>query len=246
MYSSGTTGVPKAIVHGAGGTLLQHQKELLLHTDLKPEDRIFYFTTCGWMMWNWQVSALATGATLVLYDGSPFHPDGNRLFDLAQEERISIFGTSAKYIDALKKAGLEPGRTHDLSALRAILSTGSPLVPESFDFVYRSIKSDLHLASISGGTDIVSCFALGNPIAPVWRGELQTRGLGMAVEVWDEQGRAGGRRAGRAGLHQAVSLDARALLERSGRQPLPCGAISSAFPASGRTATTSSSRRTTA
>jgi acetoacetyl-CoA synthetase len=189
LYSSGTTGVPKAIVHGAGGTLLQHQKELLLHTDLKPEDRILYFTTCGWMMWNWQVSALAAGATLVLYDGSPFHPDGNRLFDLAEQDRVSIFGTSAKYIDALKKAGLEPARTHDLSALRAILSTGSPLVPESFDFVYRSIKADLHLASISGGTDIVSCFALGNPIAPVWRGELQTRGLGMAVEVWDELGR---------------------------------------------------------
>jgi acetoacetyl-CoA synthetase len=189
LYSSGTTGVPKAIVHGAGGTLLQHQKELLLHTDLKPDDRIFYFTTCGWMMWNWQVSALATGATLVLYDGSPFHPDGNRLFDLVQKDRISVFGTSAKYLDAVKKAGLEPGRTHDLPALRAILSTGSPLVPESFDFVYRSIKRDLHLASISGGTDIVSCFALGNPIAPVWRGELQTRGLGMAVEVWDEEGK---------------------------------------------------------
>jgi acetoacetyl-CoA synthetase len=189
LYSSGTTGVPKAIVHGAGGTLLQHQKELLLHTDLTPQDRIFYFTTCGWMMWNWQVSALAAGATLVLYDGSPFHPDGNRLFDLAEKDRISIFGTSAKYIDALKKARLEPGRTHDLSALRAILSTGSPLAPESFEFVYRSIKADLHLASISGGTDIVSCFALGNPIAPVWRGELQTRGLGMAVEVWDAKGR---------------------------------------------------------
>jgi acetoacetyl-CoA synthetase len=190
LYSSGTTGVPKAIVHGAGGTLLQHLKELLLHTDLKPADRIFYFTTCGWMMWNWQVSALATGATLVVYDGSPFHPDGNRLFDLAQAEGITVFGTSAKYIDAVKKAGLEPARTHDLSALRAIVSTGSPLVPESFDFVYRSIKTDLHLASISGGTDIMGCFALGNPIAPVWRGELQTRGLGMAVEVWNERGEA--------------------------------------------------------
>src|SRR5690606_30863112 len=189
LYSSGTTCVPRAIVHGAGGTLLQHLKELLLHTDLKPEDRLFYFTSCGWMMWNWQVSGLATGATLVLYDGSPFHPDGNRLFDLAQEDRVTHFGTSAKYIDAVKKAGLEPARTHDLSALRAILSTGSPLVAESFDFVYRSIKEDVHLASISGGTDIVSCFALGNPIAPVWRGELQTRGLGMAVEVFDADGR---------------------------------------------------------
>jgi acetoacetyl-CoA synthetase len=188
LYSSGTTGVPKAIVHGAGGTLLQHLKELLLHTDVTPEDRLFYFTTCGWMMWNWQVSGLAAGATVVLYDGSPFHPDGNRLFDLAEADGITIFGTSAKYIDALKKAGLEPARTHDLSALRAMLSTGSPLVPESFDFVYKSIKQDLHLASISGGTDIVSCFALGNPIAPVWRGELQTRGLGMAVEVWNEHG----------------------------------------------------------
>jgi acetoacetyl-CoA synthetase len=186
--------VPKAIVHGAGGTLLQHLKELLLHTDLGRDDRLFYLTTCGRMMWNWQVSGLAAGATLVFYDGSPFYPDGNRLFDLAEQERDTVFGTSAKYLDTVKKAGLTPATSHDLGALRAILSTGSPLVPESFDYVYRSIKADVHLASISGGTDIVSCFVLGNPIAPVWRGAIQTRGLGLAVEVWDDAGRpvAGG------------------------------------------------------
>ncbi len=188
MYSSGTTGPPKCIVHGAGGTLIQHLKELVLHTDLKREDRIFYFTTCGWMMWNWLVGSLAVGATILLYDGSPFHPEASRLFDMAEQERLTVFGTSAKYIAAVEKAGLEPARTHDLTHLRAMLSTGSPLAPESFDFVYRKIKKDLCLSSISGGTDIISCFALGNPIGPVYRGELQTRGLGMKVEIFNNQG----------------------------------------------------------
>jgi acetoacetyl-CoA synthetase len=188
MYSSGTTGLPKCMVHGAGGTLLQHLKELALHTDLGPDDRIFYFTTCGWMMWNWLVSSLAVGATLVLYDGAPLAPSPTILWDMAQEERVSVFGTSAKYLALAEKERLQPARTHALAALRAVLSTGSPLAVHSFDYVYRSIKRDLHLASISGGTDIISCFALGNPIAPVWAGELQTRGLGMAVEIFDQHG----------------------------------------------------------
>ena len=189
MYSSGTTGVPKCIVHGAGGTLIQHLKEHQLHTDVRRGDRAFYFTTCGWMMWNWLVSALASEATIVLYDGSPFHPDANALFDLADQEDLTLFGVSAKYIDAVGKAGLSPARTHRLASLRAVTSTGSPLAPEGFEFVYEHIKRDVHLASISGGTDIIGLFAGGNPNGPVWRGELQCRTLGMAVDVFDEEGK---------------------------------------------------------
>ena len=190
MYSSGTTGKPKCIVHGAGGALLQHLKELLLHNDLRPEDRIFYFTTCGWMMWNWMISSLAVGATVVLFDGSPFHPSPARLWDMADQEKITVFGTSAKYLAAAEQAGVQPIKTHNLSALRTVLSTGSPLVEEGFDYVYENIKSDLQLASISGGTDLISCFALGNPAGAVYRGQIQTRGLGMKVEVFDGEGRS--------------------------------------------------------
>ncbi|HEU4763066.1 MAG TPA: acetoacetate--CoA ligase [Gemmatimonadales bacterium] len=189
LYSSGTTGLPKCMVHGAGGTLLQHLKELVLHTDLTRDDRIFYFTTCGWMMWNWVVSALAVGAGVVLYDGAPLAPHPGVLWDMAASERVSVFGTSAKYLALAEKEGVAPVATHDLSALRAILSTGSPLAAHSYDYVHRAIKPGIRISSISGGTDIVSCFALGNPIGPVWRGELQVRGLGMRVEVWDDAGR---------------------------------------------------------
>ncbi|MFZ7127976.1 MAG: acetoacetate--CoA ligase [Desulfobacterales bacterium] len=189
MYSSGTTGLPKCMVQCAGGILIQQMKELVLHTDLKRDDVIFYFTTCGWMMWNWLTCGLSTGATLVLYDGNPFHPDPGSLWELAEEVGITVFGTSAGYLGALQATGLKPGETYNLKALRAVLSTGSPLSEEGFEFVYRDIKADLQLASISGGTDLNGCFALGNPMGPVYAGELQCRGLGMKVEGFDLDGK---------------------------------------------------------
>jgi acetoacetyl-CoA synthetase len=189
MYSSGTTGLPKCMVQSVGGILLHQMKELVLHTDLSRDDTIFYFTTCGWMMWNWLVCALSTGATLVLFDGNPFHPDPGALWELAAEEGITVFGTSAGYIAALQASGVKPGARYDLTRLRAVLSTGSPLSIEGFEFVYDHIKQDLQLASISGGTDLNGCFALGNPMGPVYAGELQCRGLGMKVEAFDESGK---------------------------------------------------------
>jgi acetoacetyl-CoA synthetase len=188
LYSSGTTGVPKCIVHGAGGTLMQHLKELALHTDIKEDDRVFYFTTCGWMMWNWLVSTLSLGATVLLFDGNPFFPDEGALFRLADEEKMTVFGTSARYIAAVEKSGLRPREAFDLGSLKAICSTGSPLSEEDFAFVYSHIKEDVQLASIAGGTDLISCFVLGNPVGPVWPAEIQVRGLGMKVDAFDEKG----------------------------------------------------------
>ncbi len=189
LFSSGTTGVPKCIVHQAGGVLLKHLTELQLHNDVKPDDKLFYFTTCGWMMWNWLTTGLACGCTLLLYDGSPFYPDEKAMFDFADNEGMTIFGTSAKYIDAVKKTGWRPCETHDLSTIHTMLSTGSPLAPESFDFVYDSIKPDIHLASMSGGTDLCGCFVGGNPLDPVWRGEIQGKQVGVDMDVFDEDGR---------------------------------------------------------
>lgn len=187
LFSSGTTGKPKCIVHGAGGTLLQHIKELGLHTDLSSTDNLLFYTTCGWMMWNWMVSGLALGATLTLYEGSPTYPRSNRLFQVIEAEKVSVFGTSAKFISTIEKDHVQPGEEFNLSNLRCILSTGSPLLPKNYDYVYEQIKTNIQLSSISGGTDIVSCFALGNPILPVYRGELQCLGLGMKVEIFDEE-----------------------------------------------------------
>ena len=245
LYSSSTTGVPKCIVHGVGGTLLRHRKEHVLHTDISPGDVVFYFTTTGWMMWNWLVSALAAGATLVLYDGAPLHPDPGVLWRLAERERINVFGTSAKYLSALEKSGYRPREHHALPSVRSILSTGSPLAPSSFDFVYRDVKEDVQLASIAGGTDLISCFALGNPLLPVHRGELQCRGLGMKVEIFTADGVAvRGQKGELVCTAPFPSMPVGFWNDPDGRKT--AAPTSSDFRTSGITATTQSSQRTTA
>ena len=246
LYSSGTTGVPKCIVHGVGGTLLQHRKEHVLHTDIRAGDVVFYFTTTGWMMWNWLVSALASGATIVLYDGAPLHPDPGVLWRLAERERINVFGTSARYLSALEKSGYVPNAAFRLAraAHRAVDGLAARAVELRLRLSQR--KADLQLSSIAGGTDLISCFALGNPLLPVYRGELQCRGLGMKVEIFDPHGRAAARRERRARLHGAVPIDADRLLERSGRRASTARRTSIASRTSGATATTPSSRRTAA
>jgi acetoacetyl-CoA synthetase len=190
LYSSGTTGKPKCIVHGQGGTLIQHRKEHQMHVDLRPEDTLFFFTTCGWMMWNWLISALATRCTIVLFDGAPTHPRPSTMFDICEQEKVTVFGISAKFLSNIQKQGVKPKDSHDLQSMRMLISTGSPLTQEGFEYVYRDIKTDCHLVSMSGGTDIVSCFMLGNPNLPVYEGELQSPGLGMAVEIWNDEGEA--------------------------------------------------------
>jgi acetoacetyl-CoA synthetase len=190
LYSSGTTGKPKCIVHGQGGTLIQHRKEHQMHVDLRPEDTLFFFTTCGWMMWNWLISALATRCTIVLFDGAPTHPRPSTMFDICEQENVTVFGISAKFLSNIQKQGVKPKDSHDLQSMRMLISTGSPLTQEGFEYVYRDIKTDCHLVSMSGGTDIVSCFMLGNPNLPVYEGELQSPGLGMAVEIWNDEGEA--------------------------------------------------------